>query len=147
MAGVGVGHRIRGRAQIWVFLAGLPGTQGQLCLGAAAQSGVTAHTVTWNDGRYSPRRPGQGTSTSTVPAHKDLKQLPRWGSFRGQGPAWGPWSMTHSFQVWMCVVFMGSDSSQALTEFPWYPQEHILTTCTLTYSTMKQGRLEEVDGN
>ena len=22
---------------------------------------------------------------------------------------------------------MGSDSSQVLTEFPWYPQEHILT--------------------
>ena len=81
------------------------------------------------------------------PSTQGPKQLPRWGSFRGQGPAWGSWLTTHSFQVWMWVAFMGSDSSQDLTEFPWYPQEHILTTCTPTYSTMKQGRLEEVDGN
>lgn len=96
--------------------------------------GITEDTVL--DGQ------GQGMSTSMVLAHKDLSSCP-WG----QGPAWGPWSTTHSFQVWMWVLYMGPDSSQVLTEFPWYPQEHILTPCTLTYSTTKQGWLEEVDGN
>ena len=85
MAGVSVSHSIRRWAQIWVFLTGLPVAQGQLCLGAAAQSGVTAHTVTWNNGRHSPRWPRAGHEHVHGPGTQGPKQLPL-----GTGACVGP---------------------------------------------------------